>query len=188
MAVNTLPRDYDLGRIIDDYERRIAFLERRLTALFGSASPESVATQGARVTSTANQSINNNTQTTVVFDAELYDNNAMHDNGVNNSRITINVPGLYTVGFNGEFTSGNDYNRVIGSILVNGATVIAREQTPGTGVAAPPRVGVTTTRLLAAGDYIEAQAFQSNTAAAARNLLLLSEYSPIMYAARIGAS
>lgn len=29
MAVNTLPRDYDLARIIDDYERRIAFLERQ---------------------------------------------------------------------------------------------------------------------------------------------------------------
>lgn len=29
MAVNTLPRDYDIARIIDDYERRIAFLERQ---------------------------------------------------------------------------------------------------------------------------------------------------------------
>lgn len=27
--VNTLPRDYDIARIIDDYERRIAFLERQ---------------------------------------------------------------------------------------------------------------------------------------------------------------
>lgn len=28
MAVNTLPRDYDIARIIDDYQRRISFLER----------------------------------------------------------------------------------------------------------------------------------------------------------------
>lgn len=30
MTTNTLPRDYDLGRIIDDYERRISALERRI--------------------------------------------------------------------------------------------------------------------------------------------------------------
>jgi hypothetical protein len=29
MAVNTVQRDYDIARIIDDYERRIAFLERQ---------------------------------------------------------------------------------------------------------------------------------------------------------------
>jgi len=188
MGRSTLPRDYDIGRSLADYLQRIMALERRLAALFGSSTPQSVATQFARVTSTANQSITNNTQTTVAFDDELYDNNDMHDNAVNNSRITINVPGIYTVGFNGEFASGADYNRVIGSILVNGATVITREQTPGTGVAAPPRVGATTSRRFAAGDYIEAQVFQSNTALAARNLLFLSEYSPIMYAARIGGN
>lgn len=33
MAVNTVQRDYDLARIIDDYSRRISFLERRLVAL-----------------------------------------------------------------------------------------------------------------------------------------------------------
>lgn len=33
MTTNTLPRDYDLGRIIDDYERRISFLERRTLVL-----------------------------------------------------------------------------------------------------------------------------------------------------------
>lgn len=33
MAVNTVQRDYDIARIIDDYSRRISFLERRLVAL-----------------------------------------------------------------------------------------------------------------------------------------------------------
>lgn len=33
MAVNTLQRDYDIARIIDDYERRISFVERRLVAV-----------------------------------------------------------------------------------------------------------------------------------------------------------
>lgn len=33
MAVNTIPRDYDLGRIIDDYEKRISFLERLILQL-----------------------------------------------------------------------------------------------------------------------------------------------------------
>lgn len=30
MTTNTIQRDYDPGRILDDYERRISFLERRL--------------------------------------------------------------------------------------------------------------------------------------------------------------
>lgn len=33
MVVNTIPRDYDLGRIIDDYEKRISFLERLILQL-----------------------------------------------------------------------------------------------------------------------------------------------------------
>lgn len=33
MAVNTLPRDYDIARIIADYELRISFLERRQLAM-----------------------------------------------------------------------------------------------------------------------------------------------------------
>jgi hypothetical protein len=33
MVTNTLRRDYDIGRIIDDYERRIAYLERQTLKL-----------------------------------------------------------------------------------------------------------------------------------------------------------
>ena len=134
------------------------------------------------------QSCNNAAQTIINFDDEISDNNAMHDNAVNNSRITINVAGIYDVGFSGEFATAADYQRVMGSILLNGATVIARDQIPGTVTNAPQRPTVTTVRRFAAGDYIEAQAFQQNGAAAARNLTLNTEYSPIFYAARIGGN
>src|SRR3546814_4128193 len=56
MASNTLPRDYDIGRTLADYQRRISFLERRLQGLFGSATPQNVATQACRVTRSSNYS------------------------------------------------------------------------------------------------------------------------------------
>jgi len=30
MAVNTVPRDYDIAKMLDDYERRISFVERQI--------------------------------------------------------------------------------------------------------------------------------------------------------------
>jgi hypothetical protein len=187
MAISTLKRDFDLARIIADYKHRIETLERRFLS-FGFLTPEFVDAQGCRLTRTAVQSCNNATQTIVNFDAEISDNNAMHSTVTNNSRITINVAGLYVAGFSGEFATAADYQRVMASILLNGATVIARDQIPGTVTNAPARPTATTVRHFDAGDYIEAQAFHQNGAATARNLTLNTEYSPIFYAARIGSN
>lgn len=184
MASNTTARDYDLGRMLDDYRRRIEYLERRLAALFGGATPESVATQGARVTRNAVQSISNNSFTTINFNAEVFDNNAMHDNATNNSRITINVSGIYDIGFYGEFESGA-YQRTMYRIIINGATVIAIEQQTGTAQSIPQRYGVAAVYPLVAGDYVEIEAFQQNTGLAARDLVNVNG-SPSFWAVRVG--
>lgn len=186
MVGNTLRRDYDLGRIIDDYERRLAFLERRLTALFGNATSQSVATQACRVTATANQSIPNGATTSLVFDDEISDNNAMHDNGVNPTRITFNEAGHYVVGGDVQLQAGNDYVRMILNIRLNAGNNVAVEQIPGTSNNVQQRIAAGTMRYFDAGDYIELRLFQQNGAAAARDAEVTPEYSPVFYAGKIG--
>lgn len=184
MASTTLPRDYDIARILADYERRISFLERRLLSLFGNATPESVATQGCRVTRAGVQSIPNGAFTTVEFNAEVFDNNAMHENGVNNSRITINVSGIYDLGFYGEFQGGT-YLRTMFRIQVNNADVIAIEQQTGTAQSIPQRYGVGAVYPLVAGDFVEIEAFQQNSVPEARDLEVVNG-APSFWAVRIG--
>jgi hypothetical protein len=186
MATSTVSRDFDIARIIADYKRRIAFLERRLLSLFGSATPESVATQGCRVSRNAVQAIAHAAFVPVSFNTEIYDNNAMHDNGVNPTRITINVPGIYSVGGNIEMQSGNDYVRVILVIRVNGATAIAFNQTPGVALNVTQKYAISCDWQFSAGDYIELQVFHTNGAALPRNVLATPEYSPQFWATRIG--
>jgi hypothetical protein len=186
MGVNTLQRDYDIARIIADYEQRISFLERQMRGL-AYLTPEFVAVQAARVTRTAAQSIPHNTETNVQFDAEVFDPTGMHDNAVNNTRITVAVPGYYTIGFNAEMAAAADYVRTLFSIRVNGGGRVVFQQMPAVAANIPQRHAISTVVELAAGDYIEASIFQQNGAVAARNVTLNGDYSPIMYAARMGS-
>lgn len=186
MGVNTLPRDYDIARIIADYETRISFLERQILRL-AYLTPEFTAAQGCRVTRNAVQAIAHATFVPVSFNTEVFDDNAMHDNGVNPTRITINVPGKYQVGGNVEMQSGNDYVRVILSIILNGVTRIAFNQTPGVALNVAQRYALNTTYQFAAGDWIELEIFHTNGAVAARNVLATSAYSPEFWAVRIGS-
>lgn len=184
MATTTLPRDYDIGRMLADYQRRIEVLERRLATLFGSATSQSVATQGCRVTHSVTQSVASGTFTTLDFNSEVFDNNAMHDIGVNNSRITINVPGIYDLGFYGEFSSGV-YLRSMFRIQINNSDVIAIEQQTGTGQSIPQRYGVATVYPLVAGDYVQIEAYQQNGANDPRDITI-SNGSPSFWAVRLG--
>jgi len=146
-----------------------------------------VAVQGCRVTRTAVQSITDATVTAVNFDAEDFDYDAMHDTVTNNTRITFNTAGIYVVGFNGLFAAANDYVRCFAILRLNGVTEIARGAQVSTSTAVNPQIEVSTVYEFAATDYLEAQVFQDNSAAAARNLELTADRSPIFYAARIGS-
>lgn len=185
MPVNTLPRDYDIARIIADYEKRISFLERQILRL-AYLTPEFTGTQGCRVTRNAVQSIAHVTFVPVSFNTEVFDNNAMHDNGVNPTRITINVPGIYQIGGNIEMQAAADYTRVILSIVLNGGTRIAFNAAAGTAQNVAQRFALNTTYPLVAGDYLELEIHQTNAATAARNVLATTEYSPHFWAVRMG--
>lgn len=188
MASNTLPRDYDIGRMLADFLRRITALERRLQSLFGNATPQSVATQACRVTRSSNFSVANGTTVTIPFNDEVFDNNGMHDNAVNPERITFNEPGYYAFGANIEMQSGNDYIRILVQIRDSGGPNIAFYQhAPIPGVNLAQRAAVSGVHYFDAGDYIELRIFQQNSAPAARDVEFTSAYSPIFYAAKIGS-
>src|SRR3546814_6334974 len=107
MGRSTLGRDYDIGRTLEDYRRRISFLERRLASLFGRSTPESVATQACRLTRTSDYSLPHATTENIPFDDEVFDNNGMHDNAVNPSLITFTAQGYSIVVAGQDIQYGN---------------------------------------------------------------------------------
>lgn len=126
-----------------------------------------------RVSHNATQSIANNAFTTVAFNTEAFDTNAMHDTVTNNSRITINVAGVYVVTFSGSYAGSTDYTGVGTRLLLNGATVIGWSAFTGANPAAGGTglfQNVSTAYKFAAADYVIVQAYQTNGAGAARNL------------------
>jgi hypothetical protein len=139
-----------------------------------------------RVTRTAVQGIPDaGTPTAVAFTSERFDNDGMHDNATNNSRITFISAGIYVVGFHGMLAAAGDYVRAFCIIRLNGATELCRS-TAAVAATATPQMDVSTVDSFAAGDYVEALVFQDNAANAARNLEQTDRRSPEFYAARIG--
>lgn len=145
-----------------------------------------VAVQACRVSRTVSQSIPDQVDTVVAFDAEKFDNDDMHDVTTNNSRITINHAGFYEVGFHGRFQSAADYRAVLASINLNGNS-IGQILIPGTTISLPQRVSISTMSKFEVGDFLEVTVYQDNTANVSRTLDMSPDYSPEFWAARIGS-
>jgi hypothetical protein len=95
----------------------------------GATAPEwvtpaaGVSFSGARVYDTGNQTISNNTQTTINFDSEHFDTDGYHDNSVNNTRFTIpsGKDGYYQITINPYFNDTSATGRRRFAVLKNGA-------------------------------------------------------------------
>jgi hypothetical protein len=148
-----------------------------------SFSPDSPP--ACRVFHDANQSIPDDTETTVEFNSERFDNNTMHDTVTNNSRITFTDAGLYLVGFHGRFETRSTYSTTVPFLRLNGTTYIA-DGTAERNAIVPSSIGVTTLYQFVAADFVEVRVYQNNTAVAARNLLAAAESSPEFWAVRVG--
>jgi hypothetical protein len=154
----------------------------------GIVRASDIAAVACRVMRSTNQSIPDDTMTTVTtLTTEVYDIGEMHSTVSNSQRITFPVGGVYVVGFQGRFASASDYRVCQAVILMNGATEVAVAQFSGTSNAIPQRVFVTSVYSFSAGDYIEAQVYQDNTANASRNLEFVAGQSPVFWAARVGS-
>lgn len=119
--------------------------------------------RGCRLFKAADQSIPNATDTALVFDAESYDDGNLHDNAVNNTRITFSHDGEVVVFANVSLTGSIAGARRL-SLRLNGTTTVAvRAAASGhTGLAF---LNAFTVLRVAPGDYIEAVVFQASTIA-----------------------
>lgn len=129
---------------------------------------------GARLTNTVTISIPNVTETTVTFDQERFDTNALHSTSINTGRLTAPVAGKYLIFANVVFLANATGERVA-LVRLNGGTanIAYGNNMPGSGFAS---INLATVYSLAAGDYVELRVFQSS--GGALTIGKQSEYSP----------
>lgn len=116
---------------------------------------------GALVRRTTAQSIATATWTTIEFDAEVRDDGGLHDTGSNTGRLTAPVDGWYHVTGAAEFASNGSGGRWL-RLRLNGTTIVRRINKLSNAGGNPDGHDISLSRYLAAGDYIELQAFQDS--------------------------
>lgn len=127
----------------------------------------------AAVRRDTSQSLPDATTTVISWETEVFDNDGMVDLVGQPTRITFTRAGLYVVNLHARTTGlRSDYRRVFGQLRLNGATIIAQgpnNQSAST-LTAREHMSVGTIFDFAAGDFVEALAFQDNTANLATNI------------------
>lgn len=121
-----------------------------------------------RLTKSAGQTISWNSETSLTWNQETFDNASLHDTSTNTERITIptGAGGTYLVGVHGyyQFGSTNVGDSYV-SLRVDGTTSVARGggasvNTTGSQTTSP---AVSTLVTLTAGQYIEARTWHIST-------------------------
>jgi len=135
-----------------------------------TGTPITGSPPACRVYRSTSQSINDNTSTTVTFDAEVFDTDTMHDLVTNTSRITIRTAGVYLVTFTGYFAAGADYTEFYADIYKNGFFCSNGQSGSATTDSAARRMKTQDILKLAVNDYLEIVVYQNNGANTARNL------------------
>jgi len=139
----------------------------RLTDVTNPTNPQDAATKdyvdsssatdiSCKVTKTADQSIPRITLTMVTWDSEEYDTDEMHDNVTNNSRITFNTAGKYSVLAQSEWEVNSGGFRFM-DIMKNGVDSIARVRNLADNAS---EHNIAFVGEFAVGDYIELEVFQ----------------------------
>ena len=121
--------------------------------------PRSVAPGGdisCKITKSASQSIPNATLTAITWNQESYDTDGMHDTVTNNTRVTFNTTGKYSVLAQAEWEIAGGVFRFL-EIMKNGSGGIARVRYGAEGASENivPYVGE-----FQVGDYIELCVYQ----------------------------
>lgn len=125
----------------------------------GSGSYQSVVPACCAYAS-ASISISNNAQTTIAFDGERFDTDAIHDNITNNSRLTCKTAGKYLVVATIEFVPNTTNQRQL-TVNLNTNTTIAVAVSQGLAGGNTPLTATTIIDLVV-GDFIEAVAYQNS--------------------------
>ena len=138
-----------------------------------------------RVTNSGSVTIGYDSTQAVAFNTERWDNDGMHDNVTNNTRITINKAGLYDVGGCGAWADVAGGIRQLG-IRLNGTTQLVVNNLPIPAANGVPVQNLSCHYRFAAADYIEMTAYQNRTAASTTTLDKAANYSPEFWATFIG--
>lgn len=119
-----------------------------------------LASLGCKVYASSAQSIANNTTTTLNFNTEVFDDDSMHDNVTNNSRVTINTAGLYLVLCNSTFDAGSTGVRQ-NIVMKNGTTNIGSFTLDNQGASSQTEVPVFSIERFVFSDYVEARVYHN---------------------------
>lgn len=141
-----------LARDIRALKSRLDFLDTLPKAAGSSVVP------AARVSHDADQTISNDSQTTLAFNTEKYDTDTIHDPSTNNSRLTCKTAGQYTISASIQFASNSTGSRSI-LIVLNGTTIIGSDQRRAADIATTCNLSID--YVLAVNDYVEVQAYQN---------------------------
>lgn len=127
--------------------------------------------------------VNAGTGTILTFGSERFDTAGLHSTTSLTGRLTAPIAGLYRIDLHGEFAANATGIRQL-AIRLNGATLIAAAKVGGAADAVQVSTGAVWS--MAAGDYVEARAYQ--TSGVALDLLANSAYSPEFSMVRLGAA
>jgi len=117
--------------------------------------------EGARVYNSVSINIPNDTWTTLTFDSERYDRDAIHSTVSNTGRLICKTAGIYQIVGYVSFAPNATGLRAV-RIVINGDTSIAYNAVPGfTIVAVGPTFTPTAQYDLAVNDYVELLVYQN---------------------------
>lgn len=118
-------------------------------------------TEGACVTNTISQTVNDVTPKVLDFDTELWDTDDIHDTVTNNSRLTCQTDGKYLVIGSFRWASLFNANLVYNQIYLDGSSVIAQNATHGLNTSLVERQTSIILDLVG-GQYVELRAYQNS--------------------------
>ena len=141
-----------------------------------------------QATRTANQTLGNGVATAIALDGETFDTHTMHDNAVNNSRITVPAQqgGLYHMV--GQFAFAASFVGIWQAELrKNGATSLAKSRGNGANIAAQDVTGqVSVLATMDPTDYVELVITQTATGGGSHDVVGGGLNSTNLQVARVG--
>jgi len=131
--------------------------------LWNLAAPGVVSQPGARVYRTTNQTIPNVTSTAILFDAERFDTENIHDTATNTDRLTCRTPGKYLIIGQVEWAVVTAGERLVW-IESNGSVAQGRVRALAGGNTTQPTQIASTILDLQVGDYVRLLVYQDSGA------------------------
>ena len=140
---------------LNNIEEGIDAIDDRLDDLETEVDTKLLGAYGCRLATNTSQNISNNTWTALAFDAETFDDDTMHDNSTNNSRVTIKEAGRYLVTGSALYNQNNAVGSRMAAIYVNGALYSYGSSRIAGSATNTDLIQVCDVIVVDAGDYVE---------------------------------